>query len=125
MTTTVHLEASQVPATLRGSYSGKKFEAQVCTSVTIPATVGLWDGGSRDDYYGVALDTGETFQLPHSNAWPGFGARREVQVTLEPGKAVVRHSIFCGEDMGLTFYVHPDNAAKLLPKGKNAAEAQR
>ena len=28
---------------------------------------------------------------------------------------MVEHTIFCGKDHGLTFYVHPDSAAKLLP----------
>ena len=38
-----------------------------------------------------------------------------MEVALVPGIAVVEHSMFCGKDMGLTFHVHPDNAAKLLP----------
>jgi hypothetical protein len=40
---------------------------------------------------------------------------RDINVTLKPGFAVLEHSIFCGKDMGLTFYLHPDNATKLLP----------
>jgi hypothetical protein len=36
-------------------------------------------------------------------------------ITLQPEFCVVKHSTFCGTDMGLTFYIHADNAARLLP----------
>ena len=36
-------------------------------------------------------------------------------VALSPSFVVVSHSIFQGKDMGLTFYVHPAVAAKMLP----------
>lgn len=113
--TTIHLEASQVPAALRGGYEGQKFKAVVTEAVTIPATAGLWDGGSRDDYTAIDLATGQRAELVYLNAAPWDGQRREATARLEPGKAVVRHSTFQGQDMGLTFYVHPANAAAMLP----------
>jgi hypothetical protein len=39
-----YLDVRMVPAQLRGDYTGKKFKAVVCESVTIPMTAGLWDG---------------------------------------------------------------------------------
>jgi hypothetical protein len=110
----IHLEPSQVPATLRGTYAGYKYKVLVCESVTIPATAGLWDSGSRDSYQGVELATGKRYPLTMENEAP-WGTRRDIEVKLDNGKAIVEHSIFCGKDMGLTFYVHPSNAVALIP----------
>jgi hypothetical protein len=110
----IYLEPAMVPAALRGTYSGKKFKAVVVTSVTIPADAGLWSDGSRDRYHGVAIETGAAMAFPGQAASP-WDHRQDCTVTLEPGFAIVRHSVMCGADYGLTFYVHPDNAAKLLP----------
>lgn len=112
---TIYLEPAMVPAHLRGSYAGKMFKALVCESMTIPITAGLWDGGSRDKYYAIDFATGRQIELPGQMAAPWDTSRRDREITLQPGFAVVEHSIFCGKDMGLTFYVHPENAAKLLP----------
>lgn len=111
---TIHLDPAQVPASLRGSYSGRKFEACVCETVTIPATAGLWDGGSRETFAGVNIATGAAMPFPGQDSFAD-SSRREVTVTLQPGFAVVRRSYVQGTDLGLTFYVHPDNASKLLP----------
>jgi hypothetical protein len=110
----IHLESSQVPATLRGAYAGHKFKAVVCESLTIPCTAGLWDGGSRDLYQAVDLATGQRHSGTFQNEAP-WGDRKDREVALVPGLAIVEHSIFCGKDMGLTFYLHPTNAAALLP----------
>jgi hypothetical protein len=104
-----------VPASLRGDYSGKMFKAVVCTETTIPSDAGLWSGGTRDHYSAIDFTTGQQVAIPGQQSSPWNEARRDVVMELKPGFAIVRHSFFCGKDMGLTFYVHPDNAAKLLP----------
>jgi hypothetical protein len=114
MTQTIYLEPNMVPAQLRGSYSGKTFKAKVCETVTIPASAGLWEGGSRDTYKAIDFETGNEV-LVSSDAAPWDRSRAENTVTLSPRFCVVEHTIFCGKDMGLTFYVHPESAAKLLP----------
>ena len=53
--------------------------------------------------------------MPGQNASPRDNDRREHVIPLKPDYAIVRHTIFRGKDMGLTFYIHPDNAAQLLP----------
>ncbi len=111
---TIHLDANMVPASLRGGYSGKMFKARVCESVTIPMDAGLWSGGSRETYRVVRLADGAEIE-PLRDQSPWDRARRDISVTLEPGIAVICHSMFCGKDHGLTFYVHPSNAAQLLP----------
>ena len=110
----IALENSQVPAHLRGTYSGRKFSAVVTESVTIPAHAGNWDGGSRDTYKLVNVETGAAMDASDNVSAP-WDARKDRVVNLRPGFAVILHSMFCGKDMGLTFYVHPENAAKLLP----------
>jgi hypothetical protein len=115
MQNAIHLEANQVPAQLRGAYSGKKFKAIVAEQVTIHSDAGLWSGGSRDYWSGVNVNTGDAMPLPGQNDSPWNASRQEVIVNLAPGFVVVKHSMFRGTDMGLTFFVHPENAAKLLP----------
>jgi hypothetical protein len=110
MTKAIHLEASMVPAHLRGDYTGRKFRAVVCETVRIPATANRWDEGSRDSYYAVELAGGA--RVPYAGQG---GPVRENLIALQPGYAVVCHSIVCGRDTGLTFYVHPQNAATMLP----------
>jgi len=112
--TAIYLDPNQVPAYLRGGYNGKHLKAIVCDSMVIPMTAGLWDGGSRDTYRGVNLVDGRAMDMPGQQEAP-WGNRQEHKITLQPGFAIVEHSIFCGKDMGLTFYVHPSNAAALLP----------
>lgn len=112
---TIYLEPKQVPAQLRAGYTGNKFTARVETEWTIPATAGMWDGGSREEYFGLDLATGERLPLSFGNAAPWNGARRETTVQLVPGKAIVRRIISQGRDLGMDFFIHPDNAAALLP----------
>ncbi len=117
---TIHLDARDVPAQLRGNYSGKKFQARVCESMTIPADAGLWSGGSRDTFHAIRLSDGAQVAMVEHNMAPWDMGRREVPVSLRPGFAIVNHSMFCGKDMGLRFYVHPIDAAALLPAPSNA-----
>ena len=113
--TAIYLDPAMVPASLRGSYTGKKFKAVVCTEMTVPSDAGIWGGGSRDKYFAICFETGEHVAFPGQQSAPWDASRQDRVVKLESGFAVVCHSLFCGKDMGLTFYVHPDNAAKLLP----------
>lgn len=111
----VHLDPKDVPAQMSGSYTGKKFKAIVVTEMTIPADAGLWSGGSRDVYTALHLATGDSQKSGLDNIAPWDSSRVERKVAIVPGFAVVCHRISSGVDMGLTFYIHPDNAAKLLP----------
>lgn len=115
MLTAIYLEPAMVPATLRGTYSGKQFKAYVVTETTIPFDAGLWSGGSRDKYFAIDLSTGQHVTLPGQNAAPWDNSRRDIRTPIKPGYAVIRHTISGGKDLGLTFYIHPDNASKLLP----------
>lgn len=111
---TVHLDSAMVPAALRGAYQGKKFKAVICETVTVPATAGLWDSGARDTYTAIEFETGRTVDVSDNRSAPWDG-RRDNTVTLRAGFCVVMHSTFLGKDSGLTFFIHPANAAALLP----------
>jgi hypothetical protein len=113
----IYLEANQVPAALRGGYTGTKFKAIVTESIIVPSDLGLWSGGSCERMYFVELATGKTVPCVNHAAAP-WDAERLVnhgKLQLAPGYAVVKHTMFCGKDMGLTLYTHPDNAPGVLP----------
>ena len=80
------LDPKQVPPTLRGSYDGRKFKAQVVEAMTVPADAGLWSGGSRELYSLVELNSGEKHKIPGQdlNPWEyGEGARQARRIPLK------------------------------------------
>ena len=94
-------------------YKGKKFRVEVAAH---PINVkSYWEGGSRSFFKFIRLDeSSDTIPVPAQSAYDAQidGANA---VPLQPGLACVEHSIFCGQDSGLTVHVHPDNAPRLLP----------
>jgi hypothetical protein len=114
MTRPTYLDAALVPKHLRGTYTGTKFQAVVTEKVTIPLTAGLSDGGTREIWTLIRMSDGKEVEAVNHNA-PPDRSRRDVTIHLEPGFAAVRRSWFCGKDMGLTFHIHPRNAADLVP----------
>lgn len=115
MTNWTHLDRAQVPAQLRGAYTGTRFQVCVTDKVHIPIDAGLWDGGSRDTFNALRVADGAAIPFPGQDAAPWDNARKARDVALVPGMAVVEHSISRGKDMGLRFYLHPSDAAPLLP----------
>jgi len=111
----IYLDPRDVPQHLKSGYSGRKFQACVTETLTIRADAGLWSGGSRDVYSVIRLADGAAIEAVAHGLAPWDAARGDVPVTLRPGFAVVCRSTFCGRDHGLTFYVHPSDAAALLP----------
>ena len=66
-----------------------------------------WEGGSRNYWAVMNLGTGNTGAVPE-NGTPFTQSLADV--TDIPVNAVIgRHCIFCGKDLGVTLYVHPDN----------------
>ena len=114
----IYLDARDVPATLRGGYRGSKFRVQVTESVNIPSHAGLWDGGSRDVFSALRISDGTALAFPWQAEAPWSAYREHASgrtIDLKPGFAVVKHTTFCGNDMGLTFFLHPADAAPMLP----------
>lgn len=110
-----HLTKDQVPAHLRGSYNGNKFRAIVTGQVHIPSHAGLWDGGSRTTYSVIDINTGKSLPASDNHSAPWDRDRKDLTVKVGQNIAVVSHSIFCGKDMGLTFYLSAEDVAPLLP----------
>lgn len=122
MTTIIrHLDRNDVPRVLLGDYTGRQLCAQITDAVTIPATAGLWDGGSRDTFKAVQLSNGATVTMADADAFDG--RQRDRRVTIPAGIAVIRRSIFQGRDTGLTIYIRPEDAAPLLPAPSLALNA--
>jgi len=96
------------------SYRGRKFSFKVADSVALTGT--YWDGGSRSSYGGVNLSNFQAASLPQFAPPLHGGPIQTPEVEVRPGMAVVKHSIFCGRDTGITFYVHPSDAPQLLPE---------
>lgn len=111
---TIFLEPNDVPDCIRnafGGYKGRKYKVVPCTHITLHDN--HWSGGSKTEYRGVDLATGKVYlpsQPEHGNAF----TPEAPTITLEPGKAIVAHSIFMGRDSGITVYLHHDNVAKLI-----------
>mgnify|MGYP001616054290 CR=1 FL=1 len=77
-----------------------------------------WDGGSKDDVVAIELSTMRVVEFPESSPYEAEGASRQAYrhgLAPLPGIALVNQSIFCGTNTGITIYLHPDNAPKMLP----------
>lgn len=84
-----------------------------CESVSFFNT--FWDGGSKNSYKAVKLETGETASpILGSSPWNAIAEGQTVK--LEPGIVIVEESVFCGKFMSLTVHIHPDNLVKFLPE---------
>jgi len=110
-----YLNKKDVPAHLLGAYKGNKLEAEPCTSVTIPCDAGLWSGGTRQHYVALEIQTGKMTSLPGQQSAPWDKDRKSYAIELRPGYAIVCSNVFCGKNLGLTYYVHPSDIAKLVP----------
>lgn len=112
---TVYLSPNEVPEVLRRAcrgYAGTKFKVRAATQVRFDDNA--WSGGTKSDYWGLDLATGELFDPPRNDYGTPFTGGVPT-VELEPGKAIVEHSRFCGRDTGITFHLHPENVALALP----------
>lgn len=113
----IKLNARDVPNILRTGYTGRKLKLVTATEVIIPEDANVWDGGSKTSYKAIRLENGAQLTLgDHSAPWDND--RKDMRIIIQPGFVVVMHVIFQGKDLGLTFYTHPDNVAKFLPRRK-------
>ena len=94
------------------SYKGRKFRVQ---SFRPGMNVNsYWDGGSRDYFALVSLETGQVFTSPATH--PCFdrapsGDRLGLVIIskLPENTVLVERSIFCGKECGLTVHVPAEN----------------
>ena len=125
MTATIYLEPSQVPPAIRSAFDAKKWRINVCERMTIPIDAGLMSGGSWNTFDAIMLETGQIVPFPGQSASPWDNGRRDIDVPLRPGFAVAERVHFCGKDMGVRLYVHPADAAPMLPGPVELTEAEK
>lgn len=95
-------------------YHGRKFRVEVSDVVSGLQT--YWGGGTKDEVRVVDLATMRVAELPGTtNPFEETAHQVAHGLRMQPGYAVAVWRTFCGKDMGLTFYLHPDNAVKFLP----------
>lgn len=91
------------------SYRGRKFKLRPATKVTLHDL--NWGGGTRNVYCAIDMASGKARKLDMTAVAPWDKNNPEGQtLELPPNVVVVCHSIFCGQDMGITFYVNPSSA---------------
>ncbi len=96
------------------AFSTRKREIILIVDDSVSVYNTFWDGGSKNTYKAVQLETGKTAELiTGSSPWNAVSEGKTIG--LVPGVAIVKQSVFCGKDMCLMVYIHPDNAVSLLP----------
>lgn len=93
-------------------YTGRKISVEF--TETVPVYNTNWDGGSRNYYSFLNMETSTSRKAPDFAPWenPIEGQR----ATLKPGRVIVERCFYCGSDLGITIYAHPDQA-KFLTAG--------
>ena len=104
-------------------YTGRKYAFRAVEDVQMNST--YWDGGSRSTWTAVKLSTRQVVPLPKFDP-PQFGGPQSIPpIPLEQDIAIVEHSIFCGKDMGLTFYIHPNDAPQMITEPDSATDDEK
>ena len=108
----IKVKKSEVKDILKATfpnYKGRTFEVEFAPTITFWDT--NWGGGSRNSYAAVASD-GRTAHLNVPAPWenPVEGKTVDVPENL----LIVKHTIFCGKDLGITIYANPAHLPKWL-----------
>ena len=90
-------------------YQGRKFRVEFAPTVSFYDT--NWGGGSRNVYVAVGSD-GRTVRLNVPAPWVNTveGTTMEMPQNI----LIVKHTIFCGKDLGITIYASPVHLPKWL-----------
>lgn len=103
------------------NYRGKKIKI----STDIPKNLNsYWQGGSRDRYCFYQLSTGTSYDVTSNH--PVFNKNNPRNLEKLPtGIVIVRHSIYCGEDMGIFIYANKEDISPLLPEKVKLTEDEK
>lgn len=95
-------------------YRGRKLQVVPAESVDVTQDA-YWSGGTKSTYTWVRTSDLATLRTPSQH--PAFDApvKNGQAMPIRPGLVCVEHVIFCGKDLGLRIYAHPDEVAKMLP----------
>jgi len=109
----IKVKKSQVKPILQATfpdYKGRTIKVEFANEVTFWDT--NWGGGSRNSYAAVKSD-GRTANLNVPAPWNNPVEGTTVEVPRDA--LIVKHSIFCGKDLGITIYANPIHLPKWLP----------
>lgn len=89
-------------------YRGRTY--RVCPATRVRLDNLNWCGGSRSQYRACTL-AGES--VGSADKWntvaPWVNKAEGAEFELPQGAVMVEHQIFCGKDMGLRFYIRPED----------------
>lgn len=113
----IHLDATPevkaMVAKVFPEYTGRKFKLD---NSGHPVDVrSYWDGGSRDNFAALNLETNKVLAVPQNGTPFDGGPIAPNGVIVPPGFMIAEHTIFCGKDLGITFHVNAETSLKFLP----------
>lgn len=96
------------------NYRGRKISVRASGAESLQDL--NWSGGSRSEYRACTLDGRLLGTSADYNArWPGYNQGVEgARVDVPAGCVMVRHSILCGKDTGLTITCNAADMPRLL-----------
>lgn len=97
-------------------YRGNRFKINVTDQPVNIAS--YWEGGSRDYYAIVRLDSLQVADVPQQSAYDRPLPSQFKDMRIPDGIAIVQHSIVRGQDRGITIHINPSNASKMLGSGQ-------
>jgi hypothetical protein len=103
------------------SYTGKKFSIRTVSKTVNCAS--SWAGGSRSYFRLVALDAPTMSRVVPPQSM--FDSQIDGIDTVSIPIGIVKHTIFCGRDMGLSLLLAPENATSLLPESDPVTSDER
>ena len=113
MTTRIKVKKSEVKDIIKATfpqYRGRTIHIEFTPTVRFHDT--NWGGGSKSTYAAIASD-GRTARLNVPAPWINTVEGQSVDIPMDV--LIVRHSIFCGKDCGITIYANPAHAPKWIP----------
>ena len=116
----VHKSAVQtIVAAAFPAYRGRRFHLEAHDGGAMILGDEVWGGGSRNEYRAVVIADGSCSHASVQSPYAGGGTDR--RTVIPTGVAVVEHTNFCGQDLGLTVHVRADEVTRWLPRTKDAA----
>ncbi len=116
-------ELKQIAIAAFPAYSGSKFSVDTQAPSRLNS---CWSGGSRDYYALIELSTLRSIPVPENGTPFSNGGQIFTLTSLPLNVALVRHTIFCGKDLGITVFVSPENMNRFaLPEPIELTLAQK
>ena len=98
-------------------YKGRMFTVEPVHSVRLWNL--NWSGGTKYTYKAVSMADGNVASLMPIAPWEEY--REGLEVDLPTNVVIVKHTYFCGKDLGITVYCHPQLVSHLLKGGNGGS----